>query len=188
MNRFTGFAAATALAMVPALGFAEGSWSGPYIGAQAGVNSTSASHGISSESALNLGLLGGYNYQLTNGVVLGGNLFYEWNEKKSHAFPGPMSAKVGTDVYGLDLMAGLPVGQGGAWLPYVKLGYGWADFTGDGGNGISTQNRSRMGLGVAWRVQPMMDVNVQYMYQKFGGDAADWKNQNYTVGVTWYFQ
>lgn len=188
MNRFSGFAAVTALAVIPVFAFADGSWTGPYLGAQAGVNSTQASYGISSETAFDIGVLGGYNYQLSDHLALGGDVFYEWNDKKSHDFPGPFSAKIGTEVYGVDVMAGFPVGENNVWMPFLKAGYGWADFTGNGGSNIPNENKGRYGAGIAWRLDQAVDVNFQYMYQKFGGDTNDWKNQNYTVGLTWHFQ
>lgn len=188
MKSLVRVAAAGALALVPAFAFAAGSWNGFYAGGQVGVNSTSADNGISSESATDLGAFGGYNFQFSDHFVLGGNAFYEWNQQKSHQFGGLGSADVGTSVYGVDALAGFPLGQSGAWMPFLKLGYGWADFTGNGSTGVGNQSAARYGAGVAWRLTPLLGLNFQYMYQKFGSDVSNWKNQNFTVGVSVHFQ
>lgn len=178
------------LLLAPAAAFAAGTsmnWNGLYVGAQAGLNRTSADNGISSESALDLGVLAGYNFQLAPFFTLGGNAFYEWNQQKSHSFAGFGSGDVGTNVYGVDVLAGFPLGSSGAFMPFVKVGYGWANFTGNASNGVSTQNAMRYGAGVEWRLNDAIGINFQYMYQDFGGDVSHWKNQNFTGGVNFHF-
>lgn len=184
MKGLVRFAAAAAIVVAPALGFAATDWNGPYVGVEAGINHTSADSGISTENALNAGALAGYNFQLTQNFALGGDVFYEWNQSKGHNVGGGQSFDVGTNVYGVDVLAGIPLGDG-TWMPYLKVGYGWADFTGDAN--VSTQNAMRYGLGVEWRVTQGIGVAFQYMYQKFGSDVANWKNENLTAGVNFHF-
>lgn len=183
--RYAAFAGL--LAAAPGLAFAQnnGQWTGFYAGAQAGINSSSANSGISTEQALNLGILGGYTFQVANHVVVGGNAFYEWNQGKTHSGPGG-TAKIGTNVYGVDAMVGFPLSQSGAWMPFVKIGYGWANFT-DDASSTPSQNAMRYGAGIEWRTSEMLGFTAQYMYQKFGSDVADWQNQNFTVGVNFHF-
>lgn len=177
------------LLLAPAAAFAAGTngWNGPYVGAQAGLNSTSADNGISSESALDLGVLAGYNFQIVPFFTVGGDVFYEWNQQKSHTFAGMGSADVGTNVYGVDALAGFPLGTSGTFMPFIKVGYGWADFTGNGSSGVSNQSAARYGGGVEWRMSDSLGINFQYMYQDFGGDVSHWKNQNFTVGANFHF-
>lgn len=177
-------AAAVVVALAPALAFAATDWTGAYVGAQAGLNRSTADYGVSSENALDVGVLAGYNFQLTQNFALGGNVFYEWNQSKGHNVGNAPSFDVGTNVYGVDLLAGVPLGDG-TWMPYVKIGYGWADFTGDAN--VSTQNDMRYGIGLEWRVTQRIGVAFQYMYQKFGGEVDNWKNQNFTAGVNFHF-
>lgn len=178
------------LATAPALALAQGTaanWTGAYVGGQAGLNSASSDH-LSTENALDLGVLGGYNFQVTNHVAVGGDVFYEWNQEQSHKVGGASTGDIGTNVYGLDLMAGFPLGDTGTWMPFVKVGYGWAHFNGSGAGGVGNQNDLRYGAGVEWRMTRMFGLSFQYMYQKFGSAVDNWKNQNYTAAFNVHFQ
>lgn len=173
------------LAIAPVFALAATDWSGAYAGAQAGINHTTAGNSISNENALDAGVLAGYNFRLAPMFVLGGNAFFEWNQSKGHNVSGAgPTFDVGTNVYGVDVLAGIPIAEG-VWLPYIKVGYGWADFTGDAN--VGTQDAVRYGLGVEWRVAERIGVAFQYMYQKFGSEVSNWKNENFTAGVNFHF-
>jgi len=187
-------AAAAALAFVAApSAFAAdmGPWSGAYAGGQLGLNQVSSDH-TSSENALNLGIYGGYQMQFSRHFVFGGDVFYNWNQKKDHAVYNDAGVNVGTanfgtNTYGVDFQGGFPVGSTGHWMPYVKLGYGWASLQGSG-TPSGNENAMRYGVGVAWMPVRHLSFNVQYMHQNFGSGANDnLQNDNWTVGATWHF-
>jgi len=168
-----------------------GQWSGWYAGGQIGLNRVGSDHS-SSESALDIGIYGGYQMQYSQHFVVGGDAFYNWNQKKDHTIYNDMGAKVGTanfgtNTYGVDFLAGFPVGSMSKWMPYVKVGYGWATLHGNA-TPSGSQHAARYGAGVAWMPIRHLSFNLQYMHQNFGSGAADsLQNNNWTVGATWHF-
>ncbi len=184
--------AAFAFAATPAaLAATPGPWSGPYAGGQIGVNHVKSDH-TSSENALNLGIYGGYQMQFARHFVFGGDVFYNWNQKKDHTLYDNSGAPVGTGnygttTYGLDLLAGFPVGRMSAWMPYVKVGYGWGKLHGNG-TSSGSEHAGRYGLGVAWKFTRNLSLNAQFMHQNFGGSGNDnLQNNDWTIGATWHF-
>lgn len=178
------------LLLAPAAAFAvvPGQWTGPFVGGQIGVNFISSDN-TSSERAFTANIFGGYEVQLSQHLSVGGDLFYEWNNKKTHTITnpnicvGPCTTNYGSHVYGVDGLVGFPLGMGGSFKPFFKLGYGRVGGTGDlSGNEWDV----RYGAGLEYRA-PASNLGfiVQYMYQKFGGD--NFKNNNLTVGVTYHF-
>lgn len=150
-------------------------WTGPYIGAHAGINQSSAS-GLNTQDSLTAGLSGGYRLALANGganpIILGGDVFADLNAQATHN----ANVSYGSNVVGVDLMAGYPLGGNQAWLPYVKLGLGNLQATGDlGGSDIG----GRLGIGVKYHLQPRLFVGAQWMSQ----DANSITNDNFTVGI-----
>lgn len=185
MKRLIRIAAAGALVLAPAFAFAAGPWTGPTVGAQVGADSASAD-GISTEVGLTAGAFGGYNFQFSDHFVLGADAFWDWNQSKSHNVNGTtQKVDTGTNVYGIDVLAGFPLGATGAWMPYAKVGWGWADPTGDLSGG--TKNSVRYGLGVAWRISDRFSINGQYMHQNLGSDTSHYTNDTYTVGIGFHF-
>lgn len=183
--------ATAALLLVPAGAFAAipGTWTGPYVGVQAGWNKSSLND-FSSESAFTSGLRAGYNVQLSDHFVVGGDVFYEWNQDKDHqtCFPGLPCASVnlGSNVYGVEGLVGFPIGLTGNFMPYVKIGYGHLDVTGD--NNVSGSDSDwRYGAGLEWILTDSLGLTFQYTYAKYGDDVGDWKNSNFTLGVNFHF-
>lgn len=190
MIKLAAATAALAFAATPAA-FAQGPWSGAFVGGQIQLNKSSGTQ-LSSENGLGLGVFGGYQYQFHRHFVLGGDIFYDYNQKKDHTIYNPDgtvygSQKFGTKVYGLDVLAGFPVGTMSKWMPYVKLGYGWANLQGSR-TSSGSENAVRYGAGIAWMPIRHLSFNVQYMHQNFGSGANDnLQNDNWTVGATWHF-
>lgn len=187
-------AAAAALAFVATpMAFAAemGPWSGAYAGGKIGLNQVSSDH-TSSENALNLGIYGGYQMQYSRHFVFGGDVFYNWNQKKDHAVYDNAgvhvgTANFGTNTYGVDFKAGFPVGDMSHWMPFVKIGYGWAKLQGNG-TPSNSEHAPRYGLGLAWMPARHLSFDVQYMHQNFGGGGNDnLQNNNWSVGATWHF-
>jgi len=161
-------------------------WTGAYAGGQLQLNTVSAD-GVSSTTGLGAAIFGGYQMQFSDHFLLGGDLFYQYNQAKNHTVAGfSGTANLGTKGYGVDVLAGFPVGDTGVWMPYAKIGYGWLKAHGTNG-GSDIEHSLRYGVGVAWMVQRYLSLQAQYMYQQVGGPSRNLKNQNLSVGVTWYF-
>lgn len=185
MIRFARLASVLVLALAPAAAFAH--WTGPFVGAQVGIDSVSAD-GISTEQGLSAGAIAGYKYQLMQHFTLGADAFWTWNQSKSHTITGTaVSVDTGSNVYGIDALAGFPLGLMGQWLPYVKVGYGWADPTGDLSQFIGTQDSWRYGAGIEWALHQQFSITFEYLYQDFGSGNASYTNQNFLVGAVWQF-
>jgi len=185
MRRTVVLTALTGLLLAPALAVAAGpySWTGAYVGAAAGVNKTDLDN-FSSENTLTLGIDGGYNYQVSEHFVAGGDVFYNYNKQTDHTFSLGGTSHFGSNVYGVDGLVGFPVGMTGAFMPYAKLGYGHLEATGDASG---SDNALRIGAGLAWKVSMPVSVSIQYMHAKYGSSSDNWKNDNLTLGVSYHF-
>lgn len=150
-------------------------WTGAYIGAHAGINESSAG-GLNTENALTAGITGGYRVALNSStpqpIIVGGDVFADLNAQATHN----ANVSYGSNVVGVDVMAGYPLGENRTFLPYVKVGLGDLQATGDlGGNDIG----GRFGLGVKYHLRPRLNVGAQWMTQS----ADNITNDNFTVGV-----
>lgn len=174
------FAPAVALAASP------GAWTGPHIGVLLGGNSVSSDN-TNTELAFTASLLAGYDFQLTEHFVLGVGGFYEWNNDKTHNIEncvGPCSIRYGSRVYGVDGRAGFPIGTYNQYMPYVKIGYGWSNLSGD----FSDSNSSpRYGVGFEWMsATGTVSLLIQYMHQDLNGNQGV-TNNNFTIGANFFF-
>ncbi|HQU17318.1 MAG: hypothetical protein B7Z66_15080 [Chromatiales bacterium 21-64-14] len=179
-----------AVSLVPCLAFAAGprpmvqgvagQWLGPYAGAQFGFNDSSAA-GLNSEVGIDGGFSLGYNTALPlsgipRPVVVGGNFFAEFNSQETHN----AGVNYGSNVFGVDFLAGYPMGADGRILPFIKFGFGSLSGTGDaGGSDVS----ARIGLGAELKISPQLGLVGQWMHQ----DANHITNDNFTVGVNYHF-
>ena len=182
----SGYLWMAGLILMPAMALAAApsEWTGAYVGGQVGWTKTNVDL-FSSENALNIGVFGGYNYQVSAHFVVGGDLFYEWNQKKKHSFGGGIgTSDFGSEVYGVDGLVGFPVGEQGNFMPYLKVGYGHLKATGDASG---SENDMRYGAGLQWRLSNPFSLSVQYMYQKLGSSSGNWKNETFAVGATYHF-
>lgn len=188
MRKTSFLLAGSALVLAPTLALANpgglrtepSQWSGPYVGGQIGFNQSSA-YDLDTQTSLTGGVLGGYNIAVpTNGVaapfVLGGDVFAEFNGQSTHDH----GVDYGSNVVGVDFMAGYPLGYQRQFLPYVKVGVGDLSATGDlGGSDTS----ARVGLGAQYKLRPDLAVAAQWMHQ----DARHITNDNFTVGLNYQF-
>lgn len=185
----------TSLAVLPAAALAApytrdggaGFWTGPYAGGQIGLNEASGD-GISTESAFTGGVHLGYNAAIPlnsaySPLIVGADAFAEFNGESTHSFNGfgrPSGPQFGSNVYGVDALAGLSVGVQRQIMPYIKVGFGTLDGTGDlNGNDTST----RIGVGAEYHFRPHIGLTAQWMHQ----DADHITNNNFTVGVNYHF-
>lgn len=183
---------AAALAMAPIFASAQGSdgsidnWTGWRAGVELGMNHN-AYNGFDSSSAFMQTLELGYDYQLNDNVVVGGDVYGDWTSNTSHAvhsFPGS-NADFGYRGYGVDGLVGFAANN---FLPYLKLGYGRVNLSGDLSGG---DNGLRYGAGLMWRLDTNSVLLVQLTYQKVNipGNTGngDFKNTNLTIGYNWFF-
>ncbi len=191
MKRLLLVSCAAALVMTPLFARAQDSgsfnrWTGWRAGLQLGMNSNSYD-GYESSSTFTTGMEIGYDFRLNRHLVLGGNLYSEWNNDTNHklsSFP-VLNVNYGSRAYGVDGLIGFPVNN---FLPYVKLGYGHVSITGDL---YGSDNSMRYGVGLFMRLDSHSALAVQYMYQKASipnvMGNGDFKNGNLTVGYNWFF-
>lgn len=92
---------------------------------------------------------------------------------------------MGSNAYGIDGLIGFPVGLANNLMPYIKVGYGHLDVTGDNVSG--SDNHLRYGAGLEWMLGDSLGLTFQYTYAKYGDDVGDWKNSNFVVGVNFHF-
>lgn len=179
--RNTVFAAA--LVATPALAFAyngANGFIGPYVGAQIGINNSSA-YDLNTTNSLTGGGELGYNVAAPLGrmetpLVFGGDVFGELNAQGSHNH----HVDYGSDVFGVDFLAGYPIGAAHELMPYVKLGVGRVNGTGDlGGH----ETGLRAGLGAELRLNNAVGLTGQWMHQENNHIS----NNNFTVGVNYHF-
>lgn len=162
-----------------------GYWAGPYVGGQIGLNDASA-NGLSSEDSFTIGPHIGYNialplHGLSSPLILGADAFAEFNGESTHTVgSGIQGPKFGSNVYGIDALAGIPLGAQHRIMPYVKIGFGTVNATGDLDN---SDTSFRVGFGAEYRLRRNWGVTGEFMHQ----DAGRITNNNFTVGVNYHF-
>jgi OOP family OmpA-OmpF porin len=153
---------------------------GAYVGLKAG-GSRSAGTGDQKASASALGVEGGYGWDAGK-ALLGIYGFLNFNDSTTHS---PSGLDYGSDIYGLGLKAGLPIGN---LLPYAKLGYaeakGRKDASGVRGDGVIGA------LGVEYKLSTNWSVSGEYSYTNPSVNIADtkFKNENFMLGLNYYFK
>lgn len=170
-----GITLAAALLMLPAAQASE--FDGGWLGGKVGANRSGVT-GVDKKSATAYGLEGGYNWNMGN-FLLGVNGFVDSNDSADHN-PAPFS--YGSSAYGLDLKLGLP---SGSWLPYAKLGYAQTD--GDGAASAIGDADVHFGLGVEYKFNPNWSVAGEYTTTSAETGAQKLTNDNFTIGLNYYF-
>ena len=159
---------------------------GGYVGGKIGVNRTDMT-GVSKQSPIATGLEGGYNWNM-NSMLLGVDGFMDFNGKKTHTGTGvapvPATVNYGSHVYGLDLKLGLP---NGSWMPYAKLGYARTGGRGDAYASAVGSSGAHYGLGVEYKFAPQWGVAGEWTNNSAKSGATKLNNNNFTLGVNYYF-
>lgn len=155
-------------------------WTGPYVGAQLGLDQSSA-YDLDTQTSLAGGVSGGYNLAvplqgMVAPVILGGDVFATFNGQATHNG----YVDYGSNAVGVDFMAGYPLGFEQKFLPYVKLGVG--DLSGTGALGGSATS-VRVGLGAEYKLRPRLALTAGWMHQ----DADGITNDNVMFGVDYSF-
>lgn len=163
-------------------------WTGPYVGGQIGLNDASAD-GLDSQVSLTVGPHAGYNVALPlralgqySPLIVGADVFADFNGQSTHSRLGSAGSRVafGSNVYGAEVLAGLPLGAQHQIMPYAKMGVGIVIPTGDR-NG--TGANFRIGFGTEYRLRSNLGVTAEYSHQ----DGGSITSNNFTVGMNYHF-
>lgn len=158
---------------------AGGNWDGPYIGVFGGYASGTLSGPTDIDvSGWLLGVNAGVNFTLTDGVVAGVVGDIAWSDVSGS---GPEFNWFGS-------VRGLIGFDGGAFLPYLTAGLGFAheDFYDVTAFGWTA------GAGVKFAVTDDVSLNLEYRYSDFGeadygGSDATLTANQVTFGLNWSF-
>lgn len=150
---------------------------GVWVGAKLGYNVSDLT-ALDKKNATAFGLEGGYNWDMDT-FLLGVAGFADLNGKATH---NPGLVNYGSRAYGLDGKLGLPVEN---WLPYAKLGY--ARTAGNAGASAISGGGVHFGLGVEYKFMPHLSVSGEYTLGSAKTGAVKLNNNNFTVGVNYYF-
>ena len=171
-------------------------WDGPYIGASVGYGWGTASNSTTVDSTGVSGwLVGGqvgYNFHLTDNLVLGVEGDLNWNNQSGTytgaAAPdtfrvnwdGSARARLGVDLDGI--------------LPYVEAGVAFANAnsTVAGIDSSATHTGWTAGGGVEFKVADPVSLNVEYRYTDYGsqtynGESVGLTDNTVKVGVNYHF-
>ncbi len=160
---------------------------GMFIGGKVGVNNSSISGTptVSSKNSSTFGIEEGYNWDMGS-YLLGADFFVDMNQKTTHAVsPVGTQGSYGSSSMGLDLKLGLPSGH---WMPYAKMG--WDRTTGTvayANAAFKYTNHLHLGAGVEYKFNPNWSVAVEWTRTGSKATAATLTNDNFTVGLNYYF-
>jgi len=159
---------------------------GGYIGVSTGVNSARSSGVLKSRSKRTIAYLvqagylqAGYNFKLDKNVLGVGGF------ADMHGFERHKKSKLayGNLVLGLNLKLARPVGH---WLPYVRLGYGYGDATGDLTEISGFSNSYGVGAeykfaGIKW------SAVMEFKASTFSKNGTRIFNKSVFTGLNYYF-
>lgn len=157
-------------------------WTGPYVGGRIGWNNSDVSNGSNSRNTFTGGVQAGYNVDL-GGPVVGAEGFVDWNGSKAHdTVFGPVD--YGSYNWGADAKLGVGLGP---LMPYGKIGLAHTNLTNQA-SGSAWGLHS--GLGVEYKFMPNMSAKAEWTFSRanLGFPEREFKNNNFTVGVNYYFQ
>lgn len=119
------------------------SWSGPYAGVSANVNSDGTRDAM-------YGVLGGYRFDL-GGIVVGaeGSIAREINSSGTHR--GAVEANLGYSV--------------GSFLPYASVGHVWTN--------VGDVNGNTYGIGLDYQLTPANTIGVKVTRDDFGTNPTN---------------
>ena len=161
----------------------SGNLTGPYVGGRIGLNNSDSDISADSKTAFTGGAQLGYNMNM-GGPVIGAEGFIDWNASADHAtYPyGPLS--YGSYVWGADAKLGVDLGQ---FMPYGKLGIASTNLTDDASG---DEWGLHGGLGIEYMIMPNVSAKGEWTYSRanIGFPEAEFTNNNFTVGVNYYFK
>lgn len=166
------------LLAIPGAGASE--FAGSYVGGKVGSNNSSIS-GVGAAPGKNTttyGLEGGHGWDVDN-VLLGVDGFYDSNRQSTHS----ATSDYGSNVSGLGLKAGFPMNR---LMPYARLGYAHVGGTGTA-SGFSHDDVFS-GFGLEYKFAPNWSVAGEWTTVAPIDNGTKLKNQNFTIGVSYYFR
>ncbi len=175
------------------------SWSGFYIGAQAGYIWGDADTGIGSYNVDGFagGLYAGYNWLLQDGFLVGIEADGNWMSGDDKLTVGSIS---GTIEQKWESSLRLRVGKviDDTWMPYVTGGVAWTkldyDF-GTGGSGSDTYTGWTVGGGIEYKLTENVHAKLEYRYADYGDKSIpvagvgkiDYTSHQVYLGVSYKF-
>lgn len=167
-------------AFTPVIAF---SWTGGYVGAEAGYNWTNARLSLPGvptaasvdPSGFTLGAHAGYRYQFYNNMVLGGEVrgFANFDNRSVTGYAGAPNQTVIENNWGGDARVTLGYAFG-RFMPYIAGGVALADYDGyttivGGSSGFSdTRAGWTIGGGLAYAITDNLITRLDYSYSDFG--------------------
>ncbi|MBV8467458.1 MAG: porin family protein [Burkholderiales bacterium] len=171
--------AASAMQLVRA-----GDFDGAYVSVQAGDNTTRTT-GAYSTNRKNTGAAGvemGYNWEVS-GKIVGVSAFYDYNGRANHNVSGGGTSKYGSDVYGVDMIAGLPVNK--KLLAYVKLGD--AQIKGKDDARSFSSNALHGGVGVSYAVGRQWTAGAEWTDARANHHGTRLNDDNFMITTAYHF-
>lgn len=153
----------------------DGGWVGGKLG-----NNRSSLTGLERKNATTYGLEGGYNWNFSS-FLLGLYGYADHNAKATH---NPGAINYGSRAYGLGGKLGISAGN---WLPYVKLGYGRTNGTGDPLASAIGGSSAHLGLGVEYKLARHWSLTGEVTSSSGKNAVTKLNNDNFTVGLNYYF-
>jgi outer membrane immunogenic protein len=166
-------------------------WDGLYLGASVGYSwgtaddSSTSSGSFDGLGSLSGGFIGGqvgYNFHLSDNVVLGIQGDINWNNESAATFTntGSESARINWD----GAIMGRLGYDAGQFLPYVEAGVAFANMTvTDSGTPLSaTHTGYALGAGVQFMLSSQLSANVEYRYSNYG--SATYESGEPQIGLT----
>jgi len=161
-----------------------GDFEGAYASVQAGDN-TSKTTGNYSTNRKNTGAAGvemGYNWNVS-GKIVGVSAFYDYNGRENHQLSSGGSTKYGSDMYGVDMLAGLPISN--KLLAYAKLGA--AEVKGKDDARSFSKVALHSGIGVSYVISPKWTVGTEWTDARAKHNGTRLNNDNFMITTGYHF-
>lgn len=163
-------------------------WSGPYIGANLGYGWGTLTSGATGASAgtggWSLGVQGGYNFNLSDVLVLGAEGDINWSDETGTPggvgfrknWDGSLRGRLGVDIDGI--------------MPYAEAGIAFA--SGTIGPDSATHTGWTAGGGVEVKVADPVSLNIEYRYADYGsttygGTGYSLTDNSARLGLNYHF-
>jgi opacity protein-like surface antigen len=158
---------------------------GAYLTVKGGMDHTKASGAYQADKK-NVGSTGletGYRRDIGHDVLVGADVFYDYNARASHDTADGGSTKYGSNVFGSDFLVGTVFDS--KTFVYGKLG--GAHVKGIEGERDFTHNAMHYGLGVSYAIAPRMNVGVEYTDARAKEHGSRLNNDNVMFTASYQF-
>ena len=158
---------------------------GAYVTVKGGMDHTKASGAYQADKK-NVGSSGletGYRWNIGHDVLVGGDVFYDYNARESHDTADGGSTKYGSNVFGTDFLVGTVFDS--KTFVYGKLG--GAHVKGIEGERDFTHNAMHYGLGASYAITPHMNVGVEYTDARAKEHGSRLNNDNVMLTASYQF-